>query len=266
MRRLILVGFLILIIGLSAGCTNPLDRFKADSSYTYIAYASSSNGDNFSLSFNPSLDYIAIKTTTKPIADPQATDFAGLWKNYKGMAGATGARGSDGTSNFVKIAYAKDANGSEFTTSFNESLDYIAIKVFPSSKNSFSANDFAGLWKNYKGPVGERGPMGIQGPIGLCEVCNGEKGDKGDKGEQGERGPQGIQGPQGQTGGAGSPGPQGPQGIQGIQGPPGVCNSSCKDAMDDLKVALDVLANDPTLSAELRNFAQKLLIELYKLS
>ena len=50
------------------------------SSYTYIAYASNSGGANFSLTDGA---YIAIKTTTTPIANPVAGDFAGLWKHYK---------------------------------------------------------------------------------------------------------------------------------------------------------------------------------------
>ena len=49
------------------------------SSYTYIAYASNDEGVNFSLSDGA---YIAIKTTTTPIATPQASDFTGMWKQF----------------------------------------------------------------------------------------------------------------------------------------------------------------------------------------
>ncbi len=59
-----------------------------NSSYTYIAYASDASGANFTTTFNASLDYVAMKTTTSAIANPQASDFAGLWKNYKGEAGS----------------------------------------------------------------------------------------------------------------------------------------------------------------------------------
>lgn len=52
--------------------------------YVYIAYASDASGTGFTMTFNASLDYIAIKNTTTVIASPSASDFTGLWKNYKG--------------------------------------------------------------------------------------------------------------------------------------------------------------------------------------
>lgn len=58
-----------------------------DSSYTYIAYASDASGTDFTTTFDSSLDYIAIKTVTEEIASPVASDFTGLWKNYKGEQG-----------------------------------------------------------------------------------------------------------------------------------------------------------------------------------
>jgi hypothetical protein len=58
------------------------------SSYTYIAYAQDDQGTGFTTIFNGALDYIAIKTTSEPIENPQASDFVGLWKNYKGADGA----------------------------------------------------------------------------------------------------------------------------------------------------------------------------------
>ena len=55
--------------------------------YVYIAYASDDQGTDFTLTFNAALDYIAIKHTTTAISSPVVTDFAGLWKNYKGAPG-----------------------------------------------------------------------------------------------------------------------------------------------------------------------------------
>lgn len=57
------------------------------SSYTYIAYASDNTGTGFTLVFDSSLDYIAIKNTTTAIVSPGSSDFSGLWKNYKGAKG-----------------------------------------------------------------------------------------------------------------------------------------------------------------------------------
>lgn len=62
--------------------------------YLYIAYASDDAGTDFSTTFDPDLDYVAIKRSATAIASPQASDFTGLWKNYKGQIGATGAAGT----------------------------------------------------------------------------------------------------------------------------------------------------------------------------
>jgi hypothetical protein len=67
-----------------------------ESAYVYIAYASDGSGADFTTTFSASLDYIAVKATTSPIASPAAGDFTGLWKNYKGPTGATGSTGSTG--------------------------------------------------------------------------------------------------------------------------------------------------------------------------
>lgn len=67
-----------------------------DDAYVYIAYASDDTGTGFTTTFNASLNYIAVKTTTSPIASPAVGDFAGLWKNYKGATGATGSTGETG--------------------------------------------------------------------------------------------------------------------------------------------------------------------------
>lgn len=65
------------------------------SAYVYIAWASSSSGTDFTMTFDAALDYIAIKSTTTPITSPSASTFTGLWKKYKGEVGATGAPGGD---------------------------------------------------------------------------------------------------------------------------------------------------------------------------
>lgn len=77
--------------------TNGTNGTNGDSSYTYIAYASDASGTGFTTTFNASLDYIAIKTTTSPIASPSAGDFSGLWKNYKGATGEAGEDGDAGS-------------------------------------------------------------------------------------------------------------------------------------------------------------------------
>ena len=66
---------------------------KGDNAYIYVAYASDDSGTNFTTTFNPLLNYVAILSTYTEIETPEASDFAGLWKNYKGEKGDTGDKG-----------------------------------------------------------------------------------------------------------------------------------------------------------------------------
>jgi len=144
-----------------------------EDAYVYIAYASDSSGTGFTMTFDPALDYIAIKSTNTEITTPQASDFTGLWKNYKGATGATGPQGEIGLTGaagedaYVYIAYASDDSGTDFTTTFNPALDYIAIKSTNTEIPTPQASDFTGLWKNYKGAKGDTGPAGADGADGL---------------------------------------------------------------------------------------------------
>lgn len=83
--------------------TNGLDGTDGESAFVYIAYASDDTGTDFTLSFDPDLDYIAIKNTTTAIVTPVANDFSGLWKNYKGTSGGGGTSDHSLLSN---LAYA----------------------------------------------------------------------------------------------------------------------------------------------------------------
>jgi hypothetical protein len=160
------------------GIPKGVDGVDGSSAYVYIAYASDSSGTGFTTTFNANLDYIAIKSTTTPIATPQASDFTGLWKNYKGaqgiqgiqgetgLTGAAGADGTDGVNAYVYIAYASDSSGTGFTTTFDTNLDYVAIKATTTEIVTPQASDFTGLWKNYKGATGTQGLQGVPGVDG----------------------------------------------------------------------------------------------------
>lgn len=150
-----------------ANGTDGTDGTDGANAYVYIAYASDSNGTGFTTTFNASLNYIAIKKTTTEIAVPQASDFTGLWFNYKGDTGDTGPAGADA---YVYVAYASDDSGTDFTLTFNPALDYIAIKNSTTEISTPQASDFAGLWKNYKGATGETGATGATGADGADGV------------------------------------------------------------------------------------------------
>ncbi len=56
--------------------------------YVYIGYASNAAGADFTTTFDPALEFIAILTSETEIPAPSAGDFAGLWFNYKGATGS----------------------------------------------------------------------------------------------------------------------------------------------------------------------------------
>ena len=61
------------------GATGPQGP-AGDDAYVYIAYASDDQGTDFTLTFNPTLNYIAILSTDTEIPSPVVADFTGLWK------------------------------------------------------------------------------------------------------------------------------------------------------------------------------------------
>jgi hypothetical protein len=54
--------------------------------YVYIAYASALDGTGFTMTNNPSLDYMAIKSTNTELPNPVVSDFAGLWFKRNGAS------------------------------------------------------------------------------------------------------------------------------------------------------------------------------------
>jgi len=64
--------------------TDGTDGTDGISAYTYVAYASSDAGADFSNVFSQDLNYIAVLATDTEIATPTASDFTGLWKYYGG--------------------------------------------------------------------------------------------------------------------------------------------------------------------------------------
>lgn len=65
-----------------------------------------------------------------------------------------GQPGLNGVNAYLYIGYASDDAGTDFTTTFDINLDWIAFKRTTSPIVTPVAGDFAGLWKNTRGPVG----------------------------------------------------------------------------------------------------------------
>ncbi|MCD6502447.1 hypothetical protein J7L01_07570, partial [bacterium] len=66
-----------------------IQGIQGDNAYVYIAYAGNASGAGFTMTFDSTLNYIAILDTNEEIT-PVASDFDGLWKNYKGPEGIQG--------------------------------------------------------------------------------------------------------------------------------------------------------------------------------
>ena len=81
--------------------------------YVYVAYASDGAGAGFTNTFDPALDYIAVKSTLIELDPPVASDFAGLWKNYKGATGATGATGPQGDKGGLRYAFSSTTTAAD---------------------------------------------------------------------------------------------------------------------------------------------------------
>ena len=81
--------------------------------YVYVAYASAADGTGFSNTFNSALDYIAVKSTTTPLSPPIVSDFAGLWKNYKGATGSTGSTGVQGDKGGLRYSFSSTTTASD---------------------------------------------------------------------------------------------------------------------------------------------------------
>lgn len=61
---------------------------------------------------------------------------------------------------YTYYAYASDDQGTGFTLTFDPALDYLAFLRSDVEIQTPGASDFAGLWKNVRGPQGPQGPQG----------------------------------------------------------------------------------------------------------
>lgn len=110
----------------------------------YVAYADDAEGTGFTLTFDDTKDFIAILVSATPVASPQASDFAGLWKNYSSQS-------------YIYVGYASDANGTNFSLTPSPNLAYVAWLASNTPISPLQASNFAGLWVNYQGPQGNSG-------------------------------------------------------------------------------------------------------------
>lgn len=123
------------------------------SSYTYVAYASSSAGADFALRPTNELKYRAEIHVNQPIDSPSATDFASAtWVKYIGDDGVNLA------ASYTYVAYASDNTGNDFSLTPTDSLKYRAEIHVSSAITTPTATDFASAtWVKYIGDDGTSG-------------------------------------------------------------------------------------------------------------
>ena len=117
--------------------SNGLDGANA---YLYIAYASDDSGTDFTMTFDANLDYIAILNVDEEIETPEASDFAGLWKKYKGETGTGGGGG------FMHVEERYSTIQALTGSSYNSCENVIEILVPDFAIKGVAARLVAGTW------------------------------------------------------------------------------------------------------------------------
>ncbi|MEZ7615395.1 carbohydrate binding domain-containing protein [Streptococcus sp. 27098_8_73] len=112
-----------------------------------------------------------------------------------GAQGTPGAKGEDGRTPYLHIAYAANANGTQ-GFSVSDSAGKLYIGTYTDYTVADSTDPARYKWALIKGDKGDTG-------------AKGDKGATGDRGPQGERGIQGLQGPKGDQGIPGAKGADG---------------------------------------------------------
>ncbi|WP_422477189.1 hypothetical protein [Pleomorphochaeta sp. DL1XJH-081] len=130
------------------------------SSYTHIAYATGSNGENFSVSHFSTATYIGMYVDQTP-AD------SGVWSVYKwtlikgadGAQGIPGQTGADGLTAYFHTAWANNDTGtSGFSTTVSSGKLYIGTYTDHTEGDSSDPTRYK--WVKVKGETGDTGPTG----------------------------------------------------------------------------------------------------------
>ena len=102
----------------------PKSDIEGEDSFVYIGYADDDIGTGFTPTYNANKDYIAIKSTNTEIANPVVGDFAGLWKNYKGIKGDTGDNATADAGTTTTIAPGQPATVTNVGTTSDAVFDF----------------------------------------------------------------------------------------------------------------------------------------------
>lgn len=112
---------------------------QGNASYVYLAYASDSQGSDFSLSWVEGLDWMAVLVSHVEIQDPGPSDFSGCtWMKTVGQTP------------YLYIGYAETSSGSGFSLVPSDSKPYTAHLASSVPLDPPTAQDFEGCtWVRY---------------------------------------------------------------------------------------------------------------------
>mgnify|MGYP001565662499 CR=1 FL=1 len=154
--------------------------------YFHIAYADDASGTNFSQDAEGKL-YIGTYVDGTE-ADGAFDDIRWKWQLVKGLDGANGipgndgSAGADGQTSYLHLAYANDSNGlTGFSVTDSDNKLYIGQYTDFTLEDSDDPAVY--LWTRIKGEQGDKGDAGLDGLQGV----------KGDAGIAGPKGADGVQ-------------------------------------------------------------------------
>lgn len=143
------------------------------SSYTHIAYGTSSSGDGFTQTPSTSTTYIGMYVDQTATDSTDPTKYA--WSLIRGADGADGKdgvpgkAGADGKTPYFHVAYADSSDGTtNFSTDTPGSRKYIGSYTdFTQADSTIPATYNWQLVQGPQGPKGDQGDQGVPGPKGV---------------------------------------------------------------------------------------------------
>lgn len=145
-----------------------IDGADGSSSYTHLAYGTSSTGEGFSVSHFASATYIGMYVDN--ILADSTTPSMYKWSLIKGADGAqgiAGTKGADGLTPYFHVAYATNATGTTgFSTTDSVNKTYIGQYTDNTAADSNTASMYS--WTLIKGADGATGAVG-QGITSITE-------------------------------------------------------------------------------------------------
>jgi len=104
-------------------------------------------------------DFLKRRKSLRIVQHDSATDELKVGGDVVTVAAAAGADGD-----FIYLAYASASDGTGFTQTFNDALDYVAIRRSATEIVTPVASDFAGLWHGWTGADGNTIISGTAAP------------------------------------------------------------------------------------------------------